>query len=293
MTFSIVARDPATGDLGCAVQSRFLAVGAAVPWARAGVGVVATQAHANLTYGPRGLALLEAGASPAVVIDTLVGSDELAAARQVGVLDAAGHVAVHTGSDCHDWAGHVMGSGFSCQGNLLASAAVVESMAEILSDRGNLPFPERLVTALRAGQAAGGDLRGQQSAGLLVVRPGGGYGGGSDRYVDLRVDDHAAPIEELARLLALHRLYFERPRDDELLPIDTELRREIAGRLSGAAGGPIDANDPDQVWARLEAWAGRENLEERLVRPGTIDRTVLRILREQTDEAGTGTSTTD
>ena len=282
MTFSIVARDPATGDLGVAVQSKFLAVGAAVIHASAGIGAVATQALANVSYGPRGLALLEAGATAVLAVEALVGSDPLADRRQLGIVDATGRVAAHTGSGCSDWAGDLAGDGFSCQGNILVSGATLDAMAATMADRLDLPLPERLVAALAAGQAAGGDARGQESAALLVVRPGGGYGGQSDRLMDLRVDDHLSPIAELARLVGLHRRYFDQPSETELLAMDRELRTEIAERLARVTGLALDAGHPDELWAALERWAGRENLEVRMVRPGSIDRMVLGVLREET-----------
>jgi uncharacterized Ntn-hydrolase superfamily protein len=283
MTFSVVARDPRTGDLGVAVQSKFLAVGAAVIHAAGGVGAIATQARANLSYGPRGLTLLQAGATAGLAVEALVGSDPLADRRQVGIVDASGRVAAHTGGGCSDWAGHLVGDGFSCQGNILVSRATLESMAATMSDRLDLPLPERLVAALAVGQAAGGDARGQESAGLLVVRPGGGYGGQSDRLMDLRIDDHPSPIAELDRLVALHRRYFDRPSENELVRIDRTLGAEIAERLARATGIAVDAEDPEALWTRLERWAGRENLEERMVRRGAIDQTVLGVLRELTD----------
>ena len=281
VTFSVVARDADTGDIGCAVQSKFLAVGAAVLHARAGVGAVATQALANLTYGPRGLALLEAGASAEAALGVLVAADELPQRRQAGIVDAAGRAAAHTGGGCTGWSGHVVGDGFACQGNILTSEAVIAAMADVMTTRMDLRLPERLIAALTAGQAAGGDARGQQSAGILVVRAGGGYGGGSDRYVDLRVDDHPEPITELGRLLRLHRLHLERPREDELVPLDAVLRIEVAQRLEAIDAMPLDPDDGEALWERLERWAGRENLEERMVRKGSIDRTVLDILRRR------------
>jgi uncharacterized Ntn-hydrolase superfamily protein len=281
MTFSILARDPITGDIGCAVQSRFLAVGGAVLHARAGVGAVATQALANLTYGPRGLDLLAAGADADQALAILVGSDDLPHRRQAAILDAKGSVSAHTGSGCTAWAGHRGGEGFSCQGNILESERVVAAMTDVMASRGDLPLPERMVSALQAGQAAGGDARGQQSAAILIVRTGGGYGGGSDRYMDLRVDDHPRPIDELERLVGLHRLHFERPRDEDLLVIDGELQGEIVERLAKLGMAPADPDDAAALWAVLDGWAGRENLEERMVREGHIDRTVLAVLRER------------
>jgi uncharacterized Ntn-hydrolase superfamily protein len=278
MTFSVVARDRATGDLGGAVQSRFLAVGSLVLHAEAGRGSIATQALGNPSYGPRGLGLLAAGASAEQAVAILVGSDGQANRRQLGVVDAAGRVAAHSGAACSPWAGHATGDGFSCQGNILVSGATVQAMAEVMADT-TVPFPERLVQALVAGQQAGGDSRGQQSAGLLVVRAGGGYGGLSDRYIDLRVDDHSDPIVELGRLLRLHRLYFDKPGEDELLPIRGELAAEIARLLEERTQERVLASDLDALWDRLDRWAGRENLEERMVRRGAIDRTVLTVLR--------------
>jgi uncharacterized Ntn-hydrolase superfamily protein len=279
VTFSVVARDPQTGDLGGAVQSKFLSVGSLVLHGRAGAGMVATQAWANVSYGPRGLALLGAGATAPQALAVLLGTDEQPGVRQAAVLDAAGRVAAHTGGDCPDWAGHLTGDGFSCQGNILVSAATVEAMAAAMRERADLELPERLVAALAAGQAAGGDARGQQSAALLVVREGGGYGGRSDRHIDLRVDDHPAPIAELGRLLALHRRYFRRPGDDELVELTGPLAAEVAGHLARHGHAPADPGDAAALWAALEGWAGLENLEERLVRRGWVDPVTLNALR--------------
>jgi uncharacterized Ntn-hydrolase superfamily protein len=280
VTFSIIARDPETGDLGGAVQSKFLGVGGVVLHGRAGVGMVAPQAWANVSYGPRGLALLEAGASARQALDVLLGTDDQPGQRQAAIVDAAGRVAAHTGGECPDWAGHHTGDAVSCQGNILVSGATVEAMAATFGEGAGPPFPERLAAALDAGQAAGGDARGQQSAALLVVREGGGYGGGSDRLVDLRVDDHATPIAELGRLLALHRRYFQRPRDDELVELAGPLAAEVAGHLARRGAGPAEEGDAAALWQALEGWAGLENLEERLVRPGWIDPVTLGVLRE-------------
>lgn len=201
-TFSIVARDGDSGDLGIAVESKFFAVGAVVPWARAGVGAIATQAFANTAFGPRGLALLEQGLGAAAVLDTLLASDAGAVRRQVGIVDASGQAVSHTGGECQPWAGHRIGPSYAVQGNILVGEGVVEAMEKaFVASRG--PLAGRLLAALEAGQEAGGDSRGQQSAALLVVRAGGGYGGFNDRYCDLRVDDHPRPIEELRRLYNL------------------------------------------------------------------------------------------
>ncbi len=210
-TFSIVARDAATGDLGVAVQSKFLGVGAVVPFARADVGAIATQAFANTTYGPRGLGLLDNGASAADVVAQLVEADDGRKRRQLGIVDARGRAKAYTGATTNAWAGHKIGDGYCCQGNILAGEAVVTAMARAFEET-EAKFPERLVAALAAGQAAGGDRRGRQSAALLVVRRGGGYARWNDRYIDLHVEDHPKPIEELGRVLALHRGVFpDRP----------------------------------------------------------------------------------
>jgi uncharacterized Ntn-hydrolase superfamily protein len=209
-TFSIVARDPRTGELGVAVQSRFLAVGAVVPWARAGVGAVATQAWANPTFGPRGLELLARGETPEAALARLLEEDPGRERRQVAILDAQGRAAVHTGKECLPWAGAAAGEGFACLGNILAGEEVVRAMARAFRETAG-DLGERLLAALEAGQAAGGDARGQQSAALLVVRERAGYGGLTDRYRDLRVDDHPEPIRELRRIYELHRKTFPPP----------------------------------------------------------------------------------
>ncbi len=241
-TFSIVACDRAAGELGVAVQSKFLAVGAVVPWVRAGVGAVATQSFANTTFGPLGLAALARGAAPSAVIGELLGADGGRETRQVGLVDARGRAATFTGAECIPWAGGRTGDGYAAQGNCLAGAAVVAALAETFeAARGPLAY--RLVEALAAAQAAGGDKRGQQSAALMVEKPGGGYGAFNDRYVDLRVDDHPAPIAELRRILDLHALYFFPPEPQDVLPIDGPLGGEIARALVrvGALDAPAEA----------------------------------------------------
>jgi uncharacterized Ntn-hydrolase superfamily protein len=282
MTFSIVARNPQNGDLGIAVQSKFLAVGAAVPWARAGVGAIATQAWANLSYGPQGLERLAAGATAQEVVDALTAADEGRALRQVGIVDAQGRAASYTGAECTEWAGHVVGEGFACQGNILVSKTTIQAMAEAFQEATG-ELAERLVAALAAGQAAGGDRRGRQSAALLVVRAGGSYGGYNDRYIDLRVDDHPHPIEELAKLLRLHRVYFEKPRPEDFLPLEGALLAEVQGLLSnlGYYHGPVGVPYDEATGQALFDYAGVENLEERLREGAWIDGTVLEFLRRQ------------
>src|ERR1051326_3665664 len=204
MTFSIVGRDPLTGELGIAVQSKFLAVGAVVPWAKAGVGAIATQAWANTSYGPRGLELLAGGLSAVETVAQLIKDDEGRASRQVGIIGVDGEPATYTGDECFPWAGGHTGEHYACQGNILVGEDTVLAMARTF-EQARGPLCERLVAAHAAGPAAGGDSRGQESAALVVVRAGGGYSGFNDRFIDLRVDDHPQPIEELQRILQLHR----------------------------------------------------------------------------------------
>src|SRR6266536_4245283 len=240
MTFSIVGRDPQTGELGIAVQSKFLAVGAVVPWAKAGVGAIATQAWANTSYGPRGLELLASGLPDAETIAQLTNEDEGRASRKVGIIGVSGEPVTHTGDECFPWAGGQTGEHHTCQGNILVGEDTVLAMARTFEETTG-PLSDRLVAALAAGQAAGGDSRGQQSAALLVVRAGGGYGGFNDRFIDLRIDDHPTPIDELDRLLQLHKLYFFRPEPHNILTIDAPLAREVQTLLtrSGDYHGPI------------------------------------------------------
>jgi uncharacterized Ntn-hydrolase superfamily protein len=284
-TFSIVARDPSNGDLGVAVQSKFLAVGSVVPWARAEVGAIATQALANLSYGPEGLALLEQGLSAPDVLRQLVDADPQREHRQIGIVDSEGRAAAYTGAACQIWAGHIVGDGFCCQGNILAGEGVVTKMAEAFSaTKGELA--ERLVAVLDAGQAAGGDRRGRQSAAVYVVRTGGSYGGYLDRYVDLRVDDHPDPIKELSRLLQLHRFYLTRPSNEELIPVDKAIATELQDALRdlGYYTGP-NTNTYDQLTREaLFAYGGIENLEERIVEDARIDKQVLEFIRHKREE---------
>ena len=208
-TFSIVGYDAETGQLGIAVQSKFFAVGAVVPWAEAGVGAIATQSWANTTYGPNGLKLLKSGRSAEQTLERLVAEDPGQATRQVGIVDANGNVANYTGDACNEWAGAVSGRHYTAQGNILAGEGVVKAMGKAFEEtEGELA--DKLMAALFAGQKAGGDTRGQQSAALLVVQKNSGYGGFNDRYIDLRVDDAQKPIEELQRLLELHKTLFAR-----------------------------------------------------------------------------------
>ncbi|MGQ9583966.1 MAG: DUF1028 domain-containing protein [Anaerolineae bacterium] len=279
-TFSIVALDPANGDLGVAVASKFLAVGAVVPWARAGVGAVATQALANLAFGPRGLDWMAKGLPAGEALARLLADDPEREHRQAGLVDAQGRAAAHTGRECHAWAGHLTGEGFCCQGNILAGPEVIRAMAQAFHEsKGELA--DRLMAALAAGDAAGGDRRGRQSAALLVVREGGSYGGTLDRYVDLRVDDHSAPVSELARLLDLHRLYLQKPRPEDCVPLQGSTCIELQEILAalGYYRGPVHGAYDEATRRAFFECAGVENLEERWLEGAHIDRVVLDFLR--------------
>ncbi len=281
MTFSIVAWDPEGPEWGVAVASKFLAAGAVVPWARAGAGALATQAFANVAYGPDGLAYLATGRTGADVVATLTAVDPDRDQRQLGVVDRAGRGASFTGSRCLPWAGDRSGDGFAAQGNVLLGPGVLDAMVEaFLGVAGDLPG--RLLAALAAGDAAGGDRRGRQSAALLVVRAGGGYLAGGDVAVDLRVDDHVRPVEELGRLLEIHRLLFPRPEELEFLAIDAALAAELRARLRrlGRDPGAGDGWDADLA-AALAAWVGEENLEARWRDGAEVERGVLAMLRRR------------
>ncbi len=284
-TFSIVARDPETGDLGIAVQSKFLAVGAVVPWARAGVGAVATQARANVAWGPKGLDLLAQGMTAQQAMDKLTSEDDGSSERQCGIVDANGNAASFTGPNCMYWAGGVQGDGFCCQGNILVGPDVVEAMADAYRTS-NEPFAHRLLTALDAGQAAGGDSRGKESAALLIVRDKGGYGGNNDRYIDLRVDDHPEPFSEIRRILRLHEIYF-RTGPAELVPLDATTISTVQAQLRqiGALEGDHDGLD-DATRDALERFIGESNLEERTFDGEQVDFIILEILKMRANDIG-------
>ena len=267
-TYSIVACDLEEKQWGVAVQSKFLAVGSVVPWAEPHVGAIATQSYANPRYGPDGLALLREGLPAGVVVERLTSADEGRAHRQLGVVDAQGRAATYTGAECHAWAGGRTGDGYAAQGNILVSGETVDAIAETFESSSG-PLAERLLDCLAAAQSAGGDSRGQQSAALLVVEKDGGYAGLSDVVIDLRVDDHERPIEELRRLYGLHEQLFGKTPGEDWLEVDTELRAEIRERL-GRLG-----------YESLAEWAGVENLEERVVGDDMVDPVVLEELRRQ------------
>jgi len=272
MTYSIVACDLDAGHWGVATQSKFLAVGSVVPWAEPGVGAVATQSYANPAYGPDGLRLLREGLTAEDTLARLLEADDGRETRQAGIVDAQGRAVTHTGTECHDWAGGRTGSCYAAQGNILVSAATVDALAETFEATSG-PLAERLIACLEAAQAAGGDKRGQQSAALLVVERNGGYAGLSDTLVDLRVDDHLRPIEELRRLYGIHQALFGRTQAEDWLDVDEELGAELRERLAalGYGGELADA---------MRRWSGNENLEERVDGVDRIDPVVLRALRE-------------
>jgi uncharacterized Ntn-hydrolase superfamily protein len=281
-TFSIVAADLATGECGVGVASKFLAVGAVVPWARAGAGALATQARANLSYGPSGLSLLDDGEAAEDVVRRLTNGDDGREHRQLGVVDALGRAAAWTGGECFAWAGHRVGRGFTCQGNILAGETVVVAMAEAF-ERSTGPLPERLLGALAAGQAQGGDSRGQQSAALYVVKEKGSYGGYLDRYVDLRVDDHPTPIDELRKLLELHRLYFGATASANLTRVAGNVAKMVQEVLTrtGLYAGPVDGSYGPMTKEAFRRWCSVENFEERWRDDDLVDREILSYMRRR------------
>jgi uncharacterized Ntn-hydrolase superfamily protein len=282
MTFSIVAFDPDEQAWGVAVASKFLAAGAVVSWAQAGAGAVATQAYARVSFGPNGLAMLAEGKSAQETLDRLLEGDPGQADRQVGIVDLHGGTAAHTGMKCFAWAGHRIGVGFTCQGNILTGPETLEAMAEtFMTATGELA--DRLTVALRAGDLAGGDRRGKQSAGVVVVRKDGGYGGDNDRYLDLRVDDDPEPVVKLQTLVTSHHLFFGQTLPGDRLSITEELARELQAMMQEQGYLKSDMTgmwDETSIGA-FRAFVGNENLEERWHEddPGYIDRVALEYLR--------------
>ncbi|HET7627034.1 MAG TPA: DUF1028 domain-containing protein [Bacillales bacterium] len=278
-TFSIAAYDPEAEEWGIAVQSKFLAVGSVVPWLKAGAGAVATQSYANTSYGPEGLKLLESGMSAEEVVKRLTDADEDRDLRQVGIVDKSGAAATFTGKDCFEWAGGRIGNHYAAQGNILVNEETVNAMAETF-ERVDGSLASRLLAALEAGQLAGGDRRGRQSAALAVVREGGGYGGFNDRVVDLRVDDHEKPIKELARIYQLHELYFSETKPENVAEIEGDLREEMEGelvRLNYLA--PGEASDDDRFYEALTSFLHTENFEEREQPQGKVDLAVVAFMK--------------
>jgi len=278
MTFSIVGFDPQTKELGVAVASKFLSVGAVVPFAKAGVGAIATQSWANLDYGIHGLDMLQRGMTPEETLQELVANDEKAGARQVGIVDASGRSAIFTGEDCFEWAGGFAGENCTIQGNLLVNEDTVNAMKSIfLQNEGTLA--ERLMAALLAGDTAGGDKRGKQSAALLIVKENGSYGGYTDRYIDLRVDDHADPVKELARLLKLHQLYFTETVPEDIVAIDGMLANDIQNMLYENGFLDRDLTEMDDLLDAIHSYHLIENFDERVQERGLIDIKVVEFMR--------------
>src|SRR5215475_5087608 len=273
-TFSIVACDLEAQQWGVSVQSKFLSVGSVVPWAEPHVGAIATQAYANPRYGPNGLQLLREGMSAQEVVDRLTGEDEGRDHRQLGVVDGQGSAATYTGSECMDWAGGRTGANYAAQGNILVNPETVDAMAETFESTTG-PLAVRLIDCLAAAQEAGGDSRGQQSSALIVVQRDGGYAGMSDTLVELRVEDHERPIEELRRVYTLHDEIFGVTSRDEWLPVDDELAGELRERLAKLG---YDGELEDS----FTHWTGKENLEDRVDGVQEIDPVVLEALRSRT-----------
>jgi uncharacterized Ntn-hydrolase superfamily protein len=281
-TFSIVGADVVRGELGIAVASKFLACGAVVPWASAGAGAVATQSYSNTAYGPDGIRMMREGLSAEQTLARLLADDSDRALRQVGLVDARGGAAAHTGSSCHGWAGHVTGPSFATQGNILVGEDTVQAMAAAFRSSTG-PLSDRLVNALARGEAAGGDRRGRQASAVYVVKANGGYGGKNDVLVDLRVDDHPDPVTELRRLLDLQHLYFGSGPETEKLAIAGPVLVELCAMMRRLNYLPATApNDWNEATAQaLDAFTSTENLEERVdIAARTIDAPALAYLRK-------------
>ena len=305
-TYSIVAYDSATGDLGIAVQSKFPNVGGLVPWAKAGVGAVATQALSNTDYGEKGLELMARGATAPEAMRIIMRGDSQPSQRQVGMVDAHGNSASWTGDSTFDWAGGragggaaggknqlITGHGYAAQANIMVSDATVRNMAETF-ERTTGSLADRLIAALVAGQAGGGDKRGMQSAALLVVRAKGGYLGGTDRYIDIRVYDAPDPIKELQRLYALHKLYFFTSDSADLVPITPALQKELEAILLREPVNQsqkwLDAPQPklnQKFLTALASFMYWENYDVRVRMDGRIDRVALDDIRKNRSVRGT------
>jgi uncharacterized Ntn-hydrolase superfamily protein len=286
-TFSIVARDPANGDLGVAVQSKFPNVRAVVPFAKAGVGAVATQSFVNTDFGTKGLRLLELGATPQEAVGIVGRDDAGLEQRQVGIVDARGRSATFTGKECFAWAGGRTGPDYAIQGNILVSEQTVAAMEKaFLATKG--PLADRLLAAIKAGADAGGDRRGRQSAALLVVRNGGSYDGKGDAYVDISVYDARDPIAEIFRLYRLQKIHFEKSDPKDIVPIQGEDARFLQKMLAGKGflkNGRTDGTWDDASTKALADYMGWENYDTRIRQDGQIDRTILKLIREKEAEA--------
>lgn len=276
MTYSIVGYDPEEKEWGIAVQSKFLGVGSVVPFAKAGVGAVATQSYANTSYGPHALQLMEEGKTAEEALDIITKDDPERPLRQVGLIDAGGNAATFTGEGCYDWAGGLTGKHFTVQGNILVDGNTVKAMADTFeSTTGSLA--ERLLHALDAGQDAGGDSRGMQSAALLVVKESGGYGGFNDRYIDLRVDDHASPIKELKRIYLMHQLYFKESEPGRVVLLEGEIHDDVERELTRLGY----AKERQSLHQSLKDYLHTENFEMREQDENYIDLDVLDYMKKQ------------
>ena len=263
MTFSIVAYDPKNNEWGIAVQSKFVAVGAIVPFAKANIGAIATQAYCNTSFGPKGLALLEKGFTAQETIDDLIKNDHLKEQRQLGVVDSSGNAASFTGKECYDWAGSIVGKNFACQGNILASEEVVKNMANAYEKtKGDLV--ERLFAALESAQEAGGDKRGQEAAAILIVKEKGAYDGGTDRYIDIRVDEHPSPIQELRKVFNVYNLcLLKRDDPEDILKIEGDVLKTIQNLLikQGFYKGKKVETYNEEIKNALTKWLHTNNFE--------------------------------
>jgi uncharacterized Ntn-hydrolase superfamily protein len=279
MTFSIVARDNESGELGIAVQSKFISVGSVVPWIDLKAGAIATQAMANLEYGRMGLKLLASGLNAQQILKVLIDMDPEHGHRQLGIVDTKGNAVTFTGKYCYDWAGGVTADGVAAQGNILVSEATVNAMLDTyLKTKGDLA--EKLLSALEAGQKAGGDKRGQQSANLLVYKKNGGYGGGSDRYIDVRVDDHPQATSELRRIFSLYSMtLLEREDPKEITELTADVYRDIGAKLKGL--GYLDTENFSEQIVRpaFTRWIHTENFENKERKDNFVWNSILNHLK--------------
>lgn len=280
MTFSIIGYDPIEKEWGIAVQSKFLGVGVVVPWAKAGAGAVATQSYANTSYGPKALSLMSQGKSAQETLELLLADDSEKEMRQVGLIDAAGNAATFTGKACYDWAGGVTGKHFAAQGNILVDERTVEAMASVFT-KAEGTLAERLLAALDAGQEAGGDRRGKQSAALYVVKEKGGYGGFNDRFVDLRVDEHPDPIKELIRIYQLQQLYFAPSKPEQVAAVVGEIKSDVVRDLTKLGYLANETATDVEIYRALTAYLHTENFEMREQKTGWIDLEVLQFMKHQ------------
>jgi uncharacterized Ntn-hydrolase superfamily protein len=279
MTFSIVGFDPIEKEWGIAVQSKFLGVGAVVPWAKAGAGAVATQSYANTAYGPKALELMEQGKSAQETLELLLVEDPEKEMRQVGLIDASGNPATFTGKECYDWAGGVTGTHFAAQGNILVDEKTVQAMTQVFTGTDG-PLADRLLAALDAGQEAGGDSRGKQSAALYIVKDKGGYGGFNDRYIDLRVDDHPDPIKELIRIYQLQQLYFAPSKPERIARIEGDIKNKLIHHLNRLNYLNNESPGDEEIFKALTAYIHTENFEMREQSLGFIDLEVLEFMKK-------------